>query len=176
MPLLRFCLRPVLCACLLLFPSLVLSDTMPPVSSLGGHTLVAATAESGAVWSVYLGENGQAAFIYANGTRNSAAWRSAERDVLCFRFEAGGKEVCKTAKPYGIGRGWATVGPAGDGWRVVGNNPLGTSRLLTVRKGRVPHDPSSWKGSLRESLPGRLYFDVGEITALEVRPDGMGAY
>ncbi|MRU15974.1 hypothetical protein FDP25_11100 [Roseovarius sp. A21] len=149
---------------------------MPPVSRLGGHTLIAATAESGAVWSVYLGKNGEAEFTYANGTRNSVPWRRADRDVLCFRFEAGAKEVCKGAKQYGIGRGWATVARAGDGWRLVGDDPLGSSRLLTARKGRMPHDPTSWKGDLRESLPGRLYFDVGEITALEVRPDGMGAY
>ena len=149
---------------------------MPPVSKLAGHTLIAATAESGAVWSVYLGTDGRADFTYANGNQNSASWRSADRDVLCFRFEAGGKEVCKDAKPYGIGRGWATVARAGDGWRLTGDDPLGTSRLLAARAGRVPHDPSSWKGDLRKSLPGRLYFDVGEITALEVRPDGMGAY
>ncbi|WP_417241609.1 hypothetical protein [Celeribacter sp.] len=153
------------------------ADPMPPLSELAGHTLVGATVESYAVWSVYLSPNGPAQFTYANGERGEAAWRVAGRNILCFDFEGSGKEVCKRGSTYGTGSGWSTVDPQPDGsWRPFQEDPHGSSRIFAAWPGYVRHNPASFTGDLTGSLPGTVYIDDpgSGIWAAEFRPDGRG--
>lgn len=154
------------------------TDTMRPLNLLGDHTLFGVTVESGSVWSVYLDRTGQAYFTYATGKTGTADWHAPADDVICFAFEQGGA-VCKRGHDYGIGRGWATVHPNGDGtWRYDQEDIYGTSRIFAARPGRQQHDPASWKGDLGASVPGRVLIDnlgIG-VYAIDLRADGSGAY
>ncbi|WP_282092898.1 hypothetical protein [Epibacterium ulvae] len=154
------------------------AETMPPLSQLSGHTLLGATVESGAVWSVYLAPDGRAAFSYASGETGSARWRAADEKVICFAFDTSGEETCKRGSAYGIGSGWSTVYPREDGgWRPYQEDPHGSSRIFAAWPGRHRHNPGSFTGDLRDSLPGRLYIDdPGRgVFAIDMRPDGTGA-
>ncbi|MCM2561815.1 hypothetical protein M8756_07505 [Lutimaribacter sp. EGI FJ00015] len=174
----RRLLSPIFPALVCLASPAIASETMPPLTSLRGHTLFGATVESGSVWSVYLGHDKQAYFTYATGNTGQALWHAPADDILCFAF-SDETEVCKRGHDYGIGRGWATVHPNGDGtWRYDQEDTYGTSRIFAARSGRHQHDPASWKGELGASLPGRIYVDdlgVG-VFAIDLRNGGSGAY
>lgn len=168
----------VVALCLLVSVPSAQAGPMPPFSDLAGHTLFGATVESGAVWSVYLGHDGRAEFFYASGNTGTARWRVADKEVVCFSFDDSGAETCKRGSAYGIGSGWSTVYPREDGgWRPYQEDPHGSSRIFAAWPGHHRHNPASFTGDLRDSLPGRLYFDdpgTG-VFAVELRPDGTGA-
>lgn len=168
----------VVALCILVSAPSAQAGPMPPFSDLAGHTLFGATVESGAVWSVYLGHDGRAEFSYASGNTGTARWRAADKEVICFAFDDSGEETCKRGSAYGIGSGWSTVYPREDGgWRPYQEDPHGSSRIFAAWPGHHRHNPASFTGDLRDSLPGRLYVDdpgTG-VFAVEVRPDGTGA-
>ncbi|MDE4276660.1 hypothetical protein PXK58_20315 [Phaeobacter gallaeciensis] len=153
------------------------ADPMPPLSELVGQTLVGATVESYAVWSVYLAPNGVAQFTYANGGSGKAGWRVADRNVICFDFEGSAEEVCKRGSTYGVGSGWSTVYPQSDGgWRPFQEDPHGSSRIFAAWPGYIRHNPASFTGDLTDALPGTVYIDRpgAGVYAVEFGPGGAG--
>ncbi|UYV37285.1 hypothetical protein N4R57_20430 [Rhodobacteraceae bacterium D3-12] len=103
------------------------------IDGLIGRTLVGVTRSNSNIWSVSLGRDGTARYLYSNGERRTAKWRKRSRNIICFTGliqSSPSKEICKLARAHGRGLDWLTV-------RITGKTESGTIKYVSTKKGET---------------------------------------
>lgn len=82
------------------------------LNDMRDRTMVGITRDKSALFSVYIGRDGTAAFHHSNGTRATATWEQIDSKIICFTGlvkDKPNERVCKRAPQLGRGLDWMTV-------------------------------------------------------------------